>query len=62
MPADPHRLGLKVKLARYHLQFCAVNSQLSQHNDALVSVVKAHPLMGQCDRWVCRSVAPFLSR
>ena len=48
MPADPNRLGLKVKLARYHLQFCAVNSQLSQHDAALSSVSKAHLLMAEC--------------
>jgi hypothetical protein len=45
---DPMRARLKQKLARYNLQFCAVNSQLSDHEAALSAVKKAHVLMGEC--------------
>jgi hypothetical protein len=39
---------MKQKLARYNLQFCAVNSQLTDHDAALVAVKKAHTLMSEC--------------
>lgn len=39
---------MKQKLARYNLQFCAVNSQLADHDAALAAVKKAHLLMVEC--------------
>jgi len=39
---------MKQKLARYNLQFCAVNSQLTEHEAALVAVGRAHGLMNEC--------------
>lgn len=39
---------MKQKLARYNLQFCAVNSQLTDHDAALAAVKKAHMLMVEC--------------
>jgi hypothetical protein len=45
---DPLRARMKQKLARYHLQYCAVNSQLADHEAALTSVKRAHQLMSEC--------------
>ena len=39
---------MKQKLARYNLQFCAVNSQLGQHDTAIHSAQKAHQLLQEC--------------
>ena len=44
----------KIGLARYYLQFCAVNSQLGNHSGALISARKAlnivHKELIQWDR------------
>jgi len=48
MPADPTKAKMKQKLARYNLQFCAVNSQLAIHDVAIQAVGKAHNLMVEC--------------
>jgi hypothetical protein len=39
---------MKQKLARYNLQYCAVNSQLVNHDASLDAVRKAHALMVEC--------------
>jgi hypothetical protein len=36
---------MKQRLARYHLQFCAVNSQLASHDAALSAAKKAQKLI-----------------
>jgi hypothetical protein len=48
MPADPTKVKMKQKLARYNLQFCAVSSQLGTHDEAIQAVTKAHLLMLEC--------------
>jgi hypothetical protein len=39
---------MKQRLARYHLQFCAVNSQLASHDVALSAAKKAQKLISDC--------------
>ena len=48
VPTDPSRLRMKQRLARYNLQFCAVNSQLAEHDNALSAVRRAYGLMSEC--------------
>jgi hypothetical protein len=42
---DPTKYKMKQKLARYNLQFCAINSQIANHDTALLSIKKAHNLI-----------------
>lgn len=48
MQLDPSMGRMKQRLARYNLQFCAVNSQLEDHDSALMAVKKAYALMCEC--------------